>query len=163
VPTNYTYQDGLVTSVTKNSLQTLFTYDNGELATVRYPQGNYEVFCHRVSTGACDSTKPWTKQVQSRAKTSDPTAATWSEKISYAYRADGNLMSETYLGPSGEVRKKVLYDFDGHSRPTWMQTGTSGPVTTAAYDRNSNLAGVGPAYNTSGKLLQVSVKAGCRR
>lgn len=150
VPTFLGYSAaGLLTSrqVGAGGPTTTFTYANGRLTAVGYPQGNFEVysFLHRT-TGVL------TDKLQQKFKASDAFGnAGWSEKAEFTYWPDGTLKKEAYYTRSLEVRRSRSFAADAHRRLTQVHTGapTSGYTEMRAYDRANNLAGVGPALNSA--------------
>jgi RHS repeat-associated protein len=151
VVTTLVYQEDLVTSSTTAGLVTTYTYDNKKLTAVKYPQGNYDVFCYRTGTSSGCSGGTWTPLLQWKAKSSTATASTWSEKVVYTHWPDGTVNTETYETSSGEVRRVRKYAADAHRRPTWQQAGdATGSFTSVKFfDRADNNAGVGLAYNAA--------------
>jgi hypothetical protein len=151
VVTTLVYQEDLVTSSTTAGLVTTYTYDNRKLTAVKFPQGNYEVFCYRTGTSSGCSGGTWTPLLQWRAKSSNATASSWSEKVIYTYWPDGTVNTETYETSTGEVRRVVKYAADAHRRPTWQQAGdATGSFTSVTFfDRADNNAGIGFGYNAA--------------
>lgn len=162
MPTSFTDPNGVVstlewqeerpTSLTIDNRTWRFTYDNGMLTTLQYPEGNYEVFCYRTGTpGAACTGGTFTERMQWKARSAVNTGATWSEKVAFAYWPDGTLASETYLTATSEVRRVAKYAADAHKRPTWQGWGDAAGQFSATrfFDRNDNLAGIGRAFNTT--------------
>lgn len=116
-----TYSGNKLASVTKNSAAWNFTYDGGLIGTLQYPQGNYEVLCHRSgATGAC-SGGTWSDKLQWKAKF-DSTLSTWTERVEYAYWPDGTLQTETYKD-SSSTRMVVHHGANILRQPTYSKLG----------------------------------------
>jgi RHS repeat-associated protein len=158
VVTTLAYEEDRVTSSTTAGLTTGYTYDTRKLAAIKFPQGNYEVFCYRTGTpGVGCSGGTWTPRLQWKGKSAVADGSTWSERVVYTYWGDGTLSSETYRGAcssgcgatSGELRRVVKHAADGHRRPVLDQSGdATGSFTSVRFfDRADNLAGIGFAYN----------------
>lgn len=147
------WQEEFPTRLTIDSSTWRFTYDNGKLTSLQYPEGNFEVFCYRTGTpSAACSGGTRTERMQWKARSSQAAGATWSEKVAYTYWPDGTLASEAYLTATSEVRRVAKYAADAHQRPTWQSWGDSAGQFNVAkfFDRDDNLAGIGRAFNTSG-------------
>jgi len=81
VMTTNVYEGDSLKNTSVAELITSFSYDNGKLTTIQYPQGNYEVFCYRTGTsGAACSGGSWTPLLQWKAKASTPDRSAYSEK-----------------------------------------------------------------------------------
>ena len=158
--TTLAYEEERVASSTTSGLMTSYTYDARRLASVKYPQGNYEISCYRTGRQvlAAPEVTPSDK-LQWKAKSAVADGSTWSEKAVYTYWPDGTLATETYRGActsgctavSGEIRRVLKHAADAHRRPSWDQVGdASGSYTSARFfDRADNLAGIGFSYNAS--------------
>jgi len=152
VSTIYTYEGESLRSTTTSGLTTNFTYDNGELTAIQYPQGNYEVFCYRTGTaGPACSGGSWTPLLQWKAKADSADGSNYSEKVVYAYWPNGTIQSETYITSSGEVRRVRKYAVDAHRRPTFEQWGDgSGAFSaTRGFDGSDNLSRIGLPANVA--------------
>ncbi len=92
-----------------------YEYDNGELLFTKYPEGNYEVYCHRVGgTSGCDLAGEWSPNLQWKAKAGDAFAASFAEKVVYSYRSDGTVDTESYLAADGSIRRVKRFAADAH-------------------------------------------------
>jgi RHS repeat-associated protein len=151
VSTVYTYEVDSIKSTTTGGLSTNFTYDNGKLTAIRYPQGNHEVFCYRTgTTGAACSGGNWTPLLQWKAKAGMADGSDYSERVTYAYWPNGTIQTETYLSSSGGVRRVRQYAVDAHKRPTFEQWGDvtgSQYTATRGFDGADNLSRIGLPYN----------------
>ena len=152
VETDYTYVGRRVTSKTVSGVTTTYAYDNGKLASIQYPEGNFEILCYRTgSTGAC-SAGTFTPLLQWRAMF-DSTLTTFSEKIAYTYWPDGTVATKSFEDGSGTVRRIRQYQKDAQGRPTWEGWGgTAGsPIYTAVrgFDPSDNVNGVGLPFNAA--------------
>jgi RHS repeat-associated protein len=162
VATEYVYGvSGILSMSVGGGPATTHGYDNGALAWVRYPQGNYEVFCHRrnTPTAACTGGQ-WHPLVQWKARSDRQDGATWSEKVLYAYWGGnvypddtGPLKSETFVTATGEVRRVVQYAVDAQERLTHVGWGSEVNSLEAyykspsSYDGADNLTGTGHPAN----------------
>ncbi len=130
-----------------------FTWENGELTSVRYPEGNYEVFCHRddgtPQSGDCSGT--WKKQVQFRAKAQDNLGAQWSERIVYTWVNDHLKSERRFVNGSNGERFIHYFDEDAEGRPTWERIGISdgGVITRRFFDGAGNLSGFSRPLNAA--------------
>jgi len=140
-----------------------FSWENGTLTGVKYPQGNYEHYCHHVSSGClpnsmscsptvtCDPSAAWSPRVQWKAKFDGPSMTQWSELISYWRWPNGSLRSATaYVrnGTNFDLRSERSLDEDAEGRPTWARTGTGSSFTsTKAFDGADNETELGLAFN----------------
>ncbi len=93
-----------------------YEYDNGELLSIRYPEGNYEVYCHRVggSSSGCDLGGEWSPKLQWKAKAGDAFAASFAEKVIYSYRSDGTVDTESYFAADGSIRRVKRFAANAH-------------------------------------------------
>ncbi|WP_434390255.1 RHS repeat-associated core domain-containing protein [Melittangium boletus] len=134
---------------------TNYTYLNDKLASIRRPEGNYDVFCFRKGSstdGGC--TGPVSTQLQWTARSGQPNGGGWTEKVQYSYWDDETLKEERYLTRTGNVvqtRRVMKYAADAHRRPTWKQTGEgAGSYTSVkSFDGADNLTGVGVPFNAA--------------
>lgn len=157
VVTAYTWTGRLIasSSVTVGGQQELstYTYDNGALAAVRLPKGNYEVYCHRPGAG-CTGT--FSKRLLWQARAADAAGSTWSEKLQYEYHSNGRLKRVTAVRNNGgtpEVRSEQFLNPDVHGRPTFSRSGTdqaASPMWTVRhFDGADNLDALGPMANAA--------------
>jgi RHS repeat-associated protein len=154
VATVYTYQEDRVLTKQVNSHTTTYTYDNGKLASILYPKGNYEVFCYRTGlSGAACTGGAWSPRLQWKAKSSVVDGSTFTEKVSYQYWNDGTVQYETYADSSG-TRRKRFFAADAHRRPTLEGNGGgfSTDSSPTAFDGADNVVGVGSSYNFPDQL-----------
>jgi len=156
VVTNYTYDAHRVTSVTRNSRTWSFTWQNGELTSVQYPDAGYLVICHREGspTGDCNPSNQWSKKPKWIAKATNATASTWSERLVIDWWPDDTLKqidAVDYAGGANEVRRVQKFAADMHLRPTWSQVGEgSGSFKlTRGFDGANNPTALQLAYNTT--------------
>jgi RHS repeat-associated protein len=156
--------DRLTAETIDGTVTTEYDYDDatGNLKHIKFPQGNYEVFCYRKNaTGpGCAGGTP-SPYLQFKAKASDAVGAVWSEKVTYTYWADGNIKEELFWipGSSGdELRRVVKHQADPHRRPSWSGAGDPGGPSrfdlssysaTKKFDGNDNLVSLGFPYNQS--------------
>jgi YD repeat-containing protein len=160
VATTLAWSNGLLQSHTVDGKQTQYTYDNGELRSIRRPEGNHEVFCHRVSAlgSGCPTTSAWSPLLQWKAKSADANGATWSEAVVYAWYADGRLKrEEAWDGVSNTRRREASFDQDFRGNLAWQRLGTSdGMTAVATYDAVGALVAAPAAHlqNNSGAAVQ---------
>ncbi len=173
VPTYYTYTDNLMTSKQIGSGGPMwnYTYDNGELAAIEEPLGNYEVFCHQIGTspGSC-SGGTFSPLLQWKAKADSATGANWSEAVVFTYWPDGTIATEIYEDTANgtETRKVLQLQDDAQGRQTWQGWGLdagagSGPAYTAvrSFDPSDNLSGVGLPYNAAPAFCSGGTSTNC--
>ncbi|MBI5548995.1 MAG: RHS repeat protein [Deltaproteobacteria bacterium] len=170
VTTTYTW-DGPAHRMLTRSIgghTTTYGYDNGELARIQHPKGNYEVFCHRPNG---DCTGEWNAKVQWKAKAASSNGDGWSEKVKYYYWPDGSLNAEEYIdcgttscgtGAAGTIRKIKRFASDSHGNQIREgQGGTKNPQApfftqrspievVRAYDHADNLSGLGQPFVNDG-------------
>ena len=143
---------------TTGGTTTRWVYDDDQLHATQFPEGNWEVTCHRADAFPnCSPNYALKTQVQWRAKVasySGSGAATgWTEAIVYAYSASGELVQEQRLLPGHSSARLIRnYSPDLHGRVTVT---TSGPVGVsgssysdkAHFDGANNQDAIGPAHN----------------
>ncbi len=145
---------------------TSYGYDRDELAWIRHPRGNYEVFCHHQGGPGCPAAGAWSPQLLWKAKAGDSTGTNWSEKIAYDYwPGTGNVETESYLSCSstscgtagaGELRKVKRFAADSAHNPireglgTPNTTGNRSPVEwVRKYGHADELLALGQPYNNA--------------
>ncbi|WP_187323548.1 RHS repeat-associated core domain-containing protein [Stigmatella aurantiaca] len=160
VVTQAAYQEQrLLTRTVGSQPPTSYGYDQGRLSWIRHPEGNHEVFCYRKATPtqACTGGEP-SEQLQWKAKAASADGAVWTEKVAYAYWADGTVKEERYLswGAAGaETRRVVKFAADAHQRPAWSQEGEkpagasswSSNASVRLFDGADNLIGLGDPFH----------------
>jgi RHS repeat-associated protein len=162
IRTTYAYQDRLVTSESVQDLTTgvialtEWTYDNEEVKSIRYPEGNYEVFCYRASAFP-DCTGPQKSGLRWRAKVDNLTGVTfssgWSERIEYSYNDSGEQVEERHYSVLEPEKPRYSHrtNRDLHGRPTYSRTGTTTDIdkhfaTRAHFDGADNRDALAPAF-----------------
>jgi RHS repeat-associated protein len=162
IETTYTYQGRLITSQRVEDLDTgsfavtEWQYDNEKVRSVRYPEGNFEVFCYRTSPFP-DCSGPQKVGLRWRAKVDGLTGFTlssgWSERIEYSYNDAGDQVEERRYSvqePS-EPRLALRTNPDLHGRPTFTRAGNAGAAnrhfsSRSHFDGADNRDAVAPAY-----------------
>jgi YD repeat-containing protein len=169
---SYDARGNVLANTDPNGLQTMYVYEGERLVessvlgvTTRYgfddgathgdyvlrPEGYYEVLCFRTGTptSACAG-GTLTDKLQWKAKSAFADGRTWTEKVSYTYRA-GALASETYLDASGTVRRTRRYETDPLGRMTFEAwgSGAGSYASTAFFDAEGNRKGLGLPYVTA--------------
>lgn len=143
--------------VSGNWRETYFGWDEGQLAWVRHPEGNHEVFCHRVNTGnptlwgvddGCVGATV-TPQLQWRAKADDEYGGGAAEVAFFSYYQEGSLKSIQFASrdSSGtlEVRRTITQNVDAHGRQTYLQVGTNPSYSRVTrYDGSDNVVATSP-------------------
>ncbi|MBL8951111.1 MAG: RHS repeat-associated core domain-containing protein [Myxococcaceae bacterium] len=130
-----------------------FAWENGEITSVQYPEGNFEVFCHKddgsPESGGCTGT--WTKKVQWRARSQDSAGANWSERVVYGWKNDRLKSERRFVNDSSEPRLVRFYDEDAEDRPTWERTGldAGGYLTKRFFDGAGNFSGLSQPMNAA--------------
>ncbi|MDP3151308.1 MAG: RHS repeat-associated core domain-containing protein [Archangium sp.] len=125
-----------------------FSYEAGRLTKIRYPRGNYELFCYRsIASDTCTGGES-TPLLQWKAKTDS--ALSWTERIDYQYWPDDGLKRETHRVPSGN-RSEKFYSRNAHGQLTYEQTGgqIGSPSTYALkrnFDGNGNVVSIGQPF-----------------
>ncbi|MBI3182441.1 MAG: RHS repeat-associated core domain-containing protein, partial [Myxococcales bacterium] len=158
IVTNYTYVEDRVTLRRVQlpgggTAETAFGYEAGRLIWVRWPEGNYEVFCYRVGAANGCTGGTLSPRLQWRAKASDQNGQFWAEKVEYPeYWPDGTLRTEAYYSSVDPniPRRVMTFAADAHRRPTWSEVGNQqGKYSEVrAFDRADNLVGTGFGYNS---------------
>lgn len=126
---------------------TTYAYDaDGQLRSIQFPEGNFEVFCrHADSTSSCDFSKPLTGRLEWRARSSSNDGFLAPERIDYFYWPDGTLQKESFGSTNPWLVKNHFADSLG--RPTYDGLGTDpnnpGVYVTRRFDGNGNVLGVG--------------------
>ena len=152
-----------------NQLEYSLKYEsNGELAAVRLPQLNGEVFCYRSASNADCSTGTVTQRLQWKAKKSCTSGSSWacsgawSERVDYTYAPDGNISAADYRtcvsdpcnsATDGESRRVERFQADAQHRPTYLGVGDAAKPGAYSvpqfFDRADNVAGIGVPFNSA--------------
>lgn len=145
VTTTLTYEGDMLASSETGGAKTEFRYEKGVLVAIKHPEGNYDVFCHRVSElgSGCPNNVLWSPQVQWTAKAADALGNTWSEGIRYKYFDDGTLMSAAYYdSASGTPRREEKYAYGKGKKLLGVGYGNTVNMTQLDmrnFDPNGNL------------------------
>lgn len=159
VQTTTTYTGKVPTSRTVDpsglNLTTSYGYDSAQhLTYVKFPAGNYMVYCYRSGTSditGCDF-GVMTDKLQWIAKAGNSIGTSWAEKIVYKYYATGELRAEErWLPNENSPRVAKQYTPDLHARPAWESLGLAGAtkfVTARAFDQANNVVGLGHPFHS---------------
>ncbi|WP_181791265.1 RHS repeat-associated core domain-containing protein [Myxococcus llanfairpwllgwyngyllgogerychwyrndrobwllllantysiliogogogochensis] len=162
VSTTYTYETGRVTSITTQGATWNYTYDNGTLAYVKSPRGDYEMFCRRQNQGSSSTcTGPWYDDLRARSKLPFPGGHA-NESIRYDRGSDGLISSETYSssywGGGGMERRARYHQANLDGMPSYERVGGSIDAQGSHYvqrrlfDGAERLVGLGAPYNVTPAL-----------
>ncbi len=162
VDTAYEYTNGRITRRTVSGATTTYRYENDQLVSIGYPEGNFDVFCYRTtgtSTLGCQG--PWSRHIQWQAKSEFSDGRTWSEKKKFQYDASGNVKMVTTCGPclsSGScmtaactVETTRSFENDGIGRLTFEKQGdASGAfVRRSGFNVLDRLAALGEPFSNA--------------
>ncbi|MBK7864188.1 MAG: hypothetical protein IPJ65_37450 [Archangiaceae bacterium] len=127
-----------------------YTWENGRLTALQFPEATSTYCYHQGSTCTGD----WSEKLLSMTKES---ASTWSERTRFTYWPNGALRTRsTYTNNGGEeLRSQQSFDLDAEQRPTFHQVGEgSGSfIEPKAFDGAGNSTAIGLAYNGALFLL----------
>ncbi len=162
--TTYQYKEDQVVSATDPlGNQTQYLFENNKLTLIGHPGlgsgGGYEVFCyHTGSTSSCNTSNPWSEQLQWKAKSPNSNGSSWTEQVTYSYFPDGTPETETYLTSAAGLatRKVVNHGADPQRRPTMEKVGTysnpHGYTSVRLFDGADNLIGVSLPFDSAPAL-----------
>lgn len=164
---NYSVEGLPRTVLDPNGVTTTFTYSGRQVATrtigarvwefaweskdnlkyVKFPEGNYEVYCYRSGTTSGCTGGQYDGRLQWRAKSADSSGSQWGERVDFEWGTDSLPELVRFRTPS-EIRREIKLSHDGNQRLTWARSGTdAGFVGKLAYDGASNVVGIGAAFN----------------